>query len=117
MGSQLALLGPGTFLLLSTAVLWAGALLGADQDPVMGVLSAAPWKLLVDFWSYPVSGMTSSQLLYVCWSIMGASSEKQANLNVHRGNLDQKNVIMGCTAVKHLYASVHSHSTKHLAPS
>ena len=107
---QLALLRPGMFLLLSTDVLWAEALLGSNQRPVGGMLSEVPRKFLVGLWSHPVSGMASSQLVYVCWFMMRASSEKYMNLNWDRGNLDQKNVIMSCTAVKHFHASVHSHS-------
>lgn len=81
MGSQLALLRPGTFLLLSTDVLWAEALLGSNQHGAAGTLSEVPRKFLVDLWSHPVSGMASSPLLYACWSMIRARSEKYVNLN------------------------------------
>lgn len=89
--------------------------LSTKEHPVAGMLSEVPRKFLVDLWSHPSSGTTSTHLLYVCWSMMTANTERHVNLNVDQGNLKQNNVKMGCIALKHLSASVHSHSAKHLA--
>lgn len=89
--------------------------LSTNQHPVAGMLSEVPRKFKVDVWSHPSSDTTSSHLPYVCWSMMTANIERHVNLNVDQGNLKQNNVNMGCIALKHLSASVHSHSAKHFA--
>lgn len=45
-----------------------------------------------------------------------ASSEKYVNLNADWGNLDQKNVIMGCSAVKHMLQSIPIQQSTWLSP-
>lgn len=45
-----------------------------------------------------------------------ASSEKYVNLNADWGNLDQKNVIMGCSAVKHMLQSIPTQQSTWLFP-